>query len=67
MDKLVSLQEPQVSTSFTKDSFFKQILPRQKCLGLATVSEKKKRLKFQLNGKLKRPKTDLVAKKKIPA
>ena len=29
MEKLVSLQEPQVSTSFTNESFLKQIVPRQ--------------------------------------
>lgn len=29
MDKLVSLQEAQVSTSFTKESFIKQIVLRQ--------------------------------------
>ena len=42
MEKLVSLQEPQVSTSFTNKSFLKQIVPRQQCLGLATATKKEK-------------------------
>ena len=42
MDKLVSLQEPQVSTSFMKESLLKKIVPRQECLGRVTGNEERR-------------------------